>query len=244
MHDIYNLYDILNIPDNIITNSSNNIYNIIDNITNDEKGVITFNRVITIINKFHSYFHFEQSFANLLCAYIANIKGFHDLVETYLQKAIFQDHLNDIATKFFDYLAILQPDEHLKFIQNYNKHYVYEINFLHFAISNFTILSELKALDNGINCIYNHRAEYGISLLLSCGYKSHRTGINLAIGYLIKSDLDSAMDYASQTLSLLEANHLKFHKLAASFYLKRAILFDKLGRVDLAKNDRLHASNL
>jgi hypothetical protein len=131
-----NLYNILNIPEHIIL--ENNIHTILQNETLEN-----LNQAVSIVNKFHSYFHFEQSFAYLLAAYIAHLKKDEHSRKDYLTKAIFQDHINEQALNFHDNAS-------LSYIFSYNKNIRYEKDFLQFSIGKFTPSSEVELLDNAI----------------------------------------------------------------------------------------------
>lgn len=74
------------------------------------------NKAISLVSKFHSYFHFEQSAAYLFKAYALFLM--QNDYKPCLEKAIFQDHLNKVAIEFLekpiDYGAILSYDSYIK----------------------------------------------------------------------------------------------------------------------------------
>ena len=118
IHD--NLYDILGIDENLIVAEKSNINYWLNQYTEllprlteakQQNKVLApmlsyINNAILIAEKFHSYFHFEQSFAYTIaayCQYIAIIAGLaikesiSDYIKRlyyYIDKALVQDHLN------------------------------------------------------------------------------------------------------------------------------------------------------
>jgi hypothetical protein len=88
------LYKLLNIPNEVIINY---------NLDLDDGDLNHLNNSVAIINKFHSYFHFEQSFLYLIAAYINYLMSNKQEQEYFLEKAIFQDHLNIQALNFNTY---------------------------------------------------------------------------------------------------------------------------------------------
>ena len=241
----HNLYSILNIPIHIIADDQQNIYQLMSLIDGDhhENDIVIMNQVIAIFDRYHSYFHFEQSFASLLCAYVFYLSKKADLVDKYLKKAVFQDPLNNIAVNFPQYMQNLLIHPNLDFLQNYIKHYFYEQDFLCFAVRKFHNLTQIKLIDAATNLVLSGNHQDCITLLASATYKSHRISNTLAMAHLISQDLPNAKLNALKSLTLLEQQHLKYHQLASHLYLKRATLFTKLNLIDLAKNDHIKAAD-
>jgi hypothetical protein len=95
-----NIYEILNIPTSIISNDDYNVNHflaLIADSSNCHNNLIYINQVISIIEKFHSYFHFEQSWAYTICAYTKCAAGNFDNAKHFLAKALFQDPINEFA---------------------------------------------------------------------------------------------------------------------------------------------------
>jgi hypothetical protein len=220
-----NLYNILNIPEHIII--ENNIHDILQTETLEN-----LNQAVSILNKFHSYFHFEQSFAYLLAAYIVHLKEDAHSTQEYLTKAIFQDHLNEQALNFYNNAS-------LAYIFFYNKNIRYEKDFLTFAIGKFVLPKEVELLDNAI--------ELSISSKIvdtEINYKSHRLDCMKTIIAIYNKELDLANIYVQNAINSIENSHKNYHQFASMVYLKRAEIFELEGQIDLAKNDRLKAKDL
>ena len=219
-----NLYQILNIPEHIILDPENNIHNML------EKRDL--NQAIFIVNKFHSYFHFEQSFAYLLAAYIANLKEDELSTKEFLTKAIFQDHLNEQALNFHNNAS-------LAYMVSYNKNIRYEKDFLNFAIGRFELSAEVKLLDNAIELSMSSKI---VDTEINC--KSHRLDFVKTILAIYNKELEVANIWIKNAIESLESSHKNYHKFASEVYLKRAEIFESQGQIDLAKNDRVKANDL
>lgn len=61
---------------------------------------------------------------------------------------------------------------------------------------------------------------------------------------LNEKKVDDSHKHITQALKKLEEGHKAYHQYASALYKKRADLFNKLGQVDLAKNDIIRAENL
>ena len=222
-----NLYKILNIPEYIILNDDNNIHKLLSQNTLE-----TLHKAISIVNKFHSYFHFEQSFAYLLAAYIMYLKKDDASTKEYLTKAIFQDHINEQALNFYNNASFA-------YIVSYNKNIRYEKDFLHFAIGEFIPSAEVELLDNAIAL-----STSSIIVDTAINYKSHRLDFVKTIIAIYNKELEVANIFIQNAIDSIEIAHKNYHEFASETYLKRAEIFDHYGQVDLAKNDRVKAHDL
>jgi|GEM_PF-1471321 len=247
-HRYPNLYDILNIPEDIILDKSHNINHwlcLVDQSSCDEEKLKSMNQVVALINKFHSYFHFEQSFAYTICAYIYHLKSEVALRLEYLEKAIFQDHINRHAIDFDDLIKDEHSiDSHMQLLLAYDKNHYYEKEFLRFAIGEFAAIAEVELMDEAIGHALSGKISEAKSIMNGLDYRSHRLGVCSSIVAIFERDLDSGLEVILKTLKAMENAHQNYHKLASLIYLKRADIFGKLGQVDLAKNDRVKANDL
>ncbi|MGV2432554.1 MAG UNVERIFIED_CONTAM: hypothetical protein LVQ98_04255 [Rickettsiaceae bacterium] len=200
-----NLYEILNIPENIIIEEGNNI-----NYFLESPSLDNINHAITIVNKFHSYFHFEQSFAYLLCAYIYKLHKLDSLKASYIEKAIFQDHTNSQALAF--------DDLSLQEILRYDRCIKYEKNFLDFAIGDHIILPEIELLDKALALAF--RGEYKDASAIGIDYKSHRSKILEALIYIGAEDIDNALSNILDCINSIEFSHKQYHQYASQIYKK------------------------
>ncbi len=238
-----NLYDILNIPENIILEQKNNINHwltLTKSELNTEKKLSHISRSIEIVNKFHSYFHFEQSFCYTLCAYILHLKNDLPTRDEYFGKALFQDRMNNIAIDFCKNI----DDGGLEWVFSYSRNYQYESKFLQFAIGNFEKTQEIELLDQLIELALTKQISKAKVLQKNVSFNSHRLYIAqtiIAIGF---NDLDLSLDKIKYAISLLESSHKKYHQYAGELYGKRAIIFDELGLSDLSKNDKYKSHDL
>jgi hypothetical protein len=207
------LYKILNIPDDVINVCALDLH---------DGDLDSLNNSILIINKFHSYFHFEQSFLYLIAAYINYLIGYEDAKKLYLEKAIFQDHNNIQALEF----EMLKDD--LDQLLVYNKHYKYERDFLSFALGDFNKTKDLILLDEFISSGEKNS---------ECNYQSHRLYFAKSMKYLLSNKLDNALLEIYKSVKMLENSHQSYHKLASDIYAKRSDMFKSMGQVELAGND-------
>ncbi len=236
--DINNLYAILNIPESIILDKNLSLHyhlSLVDFNNDAAIKIQSMNTVINILNKFHSYFHFEQSFAYIVCAYVHSLMLDTSSQERFLAKAIFQDPNNAIALDF-------EEAQDVNTLLNYDKHYIYEKTFLHFAIGGFHHLPVLSALDDAIEKVWFFGQTDDI--FQEYNYESHRVYVTRAIAALFLKQYDLALSNIEKAIAMLETSHLNYHRFAASMYLKRAAVFEKFGEYALAKNDRVKAKDL
>lgn len=243
-----NLYTILNIPEHIIL--ENNIHKILEIET-----LGNLNQAVSIVNKFHCYFHFEQSFAYLLCAYIAYLKDDEHSTKEYLTKAIFQDHINEKALAFNKMIPFVQIalEENviigniiadLRYLLSYDKHIKYEKDFLKFAIGEFTTIKEIELLDSTLEYVFTFEMNEASKILENLEYKSHRLFFAQTLIAIYNENLDTADIFIQNAIDSIEASHKNYHQFASSVYLKRAEIFECNGQLDLAKNDRVKSRDL
>jgi hypothetical protein len=207
------LYKILNIDHDVIIDRKLDLY---------DKNLYYLNDSVLIINKFHGYFHFEQSFLYLICAYINWLMSNDKEKTLYLEKAIFQDHNNQQALDFDN------VNKDVKKIFSYNKNYKYERDFLSFALGEFKYIPQLILLDNFLSS----GDEDG-----DCNYQSHRLYFAKSMKYLFKKELDSSLAEIDKAIKMVENSHQSYHFLASDIYAKRSNIFKLMGRLELADND-------
>ncbi len=235
------LYEILNIPENIILDQNNDINYWLARINDDNKeNLIYANKAIYIVNKFHSYFHFEQSFAYALGAYVYSMLNEPHFQQECLTKALFQDPQNQQAIDFDKVINHGALINDLEFLLSYDKNLRYEYDFLQFAIGNFKPLKEIEILDQEIKQILSLEN----TIVISSNYHSHRTKIAKTISALLRNNLNEATKQIQEAIKMLEDAHPQYHQFASSTYLKRAKIFSLLGEVELSKNDIRKANDL
>jgi hypothetical protein len=186
-----------------------------EDINLEEKLSIA-NKCINLCEKFHSYFHFEESYFRLLLA--KNLDN-QELYIKELEAAIFQDPLNYEAKSLL--LEVLSPDD-----ERLNDHrYIGKVNdkkyerdfenysqFLTFAIGESAVIHESPKESYWYNFSrYQETAE--LVLLQS-------------------------------TVEIISCNHKLYHCQAAKLYYNRSKIFSSMNCDTLAKNDLIKAKNL
>lgn len=186
-----------------------------DNINLEEKLPIA-NRCISLCEKFHSYFHFEESYFNLLLA--KSVDNLELRIQA-LEAAIFQDPLNYEAKKLligilplgddrlYDhrYIGDIKDEEYVRDLKDYS-------GFLHFAIGDSFVFSQPPVESYWHNFeLYEH---------------------------------DKRIELLQSVVELVSHNHKLYHTEAAKVYFNRHAIFNQLGNDVLAKNDLIKAMNL
>jgi len=186
-----------------------------ENINLEEKLSIA-NRCINLCEKFHSYFHFEESYFRLLLA--KNLDN-QELYIKELEAAIFQDPLNYEAKNLL--LEILSSEDerlndhryigHVK-TDKYERDFEDYSQFLTFAIGESAMAHEPPKESYWYNFSrYQERSE--LALLQS-------------------------------TVDIISCNHKLYHGQAAKLYYNRSKIFSSMNCDILAKNDLIKAKNL
>ncbi|MCF8462953.1 MAG: hypothetical protein K9G11_03500 [Rickettsiaceae bacterium] len=230
------LYIILNIDQNIILTKQNNVNYY---LANSEVGIGEITQAIGYIEKFHSYFHFEQSFCYLLLAYIYHHQSDANTRDEYLEKSIFQDHYNIQALDFRNGF-----ESNIDEILLYDKHHRYEADFLNFAVGPHDTPKEVELLDDIITKLYELKTQEAKKLLEKLNYNSHRVQVAKGLLKLYSQQEADAVNFFQQACKNLESKHRQYHQYAASIYKKRAQLFFKSQLIELGKNDLVKAKNL
>ncbi len=233
-----NLYNILNIPEKIILEPKNSLNHWLLLARASEENLQHINEAIKIINKFHSYFHFEQSLLYVISTYIHHVIGDKNSVSIYLEKAIFQDHLNQQALNFLDIMAFRDVKSDVAKLLHYGKNRQYESEFLSFAIGDFKKLESIEALDIAIKSVYEASAP------IELDYKSHRLLLANSMISLFLGDLDKSQESILAAIEMTEKAHKNYHQLASTIYKERAESFKLAGHIELSKNDMVKAYDL
>ena len=205
-----------------------------------DKKCVYLCQAIVSLDKFHSYFHFEQSFVCSLLAYMCSLKQDKAEVADFAAKALFQDPLNHVAKDFQAGKSVSWSG-----LISYDKNYRYEQGFLKFVGGAYKPHPEIITLDQALEHLFDQPkskklpAKYKKSLRCM-KHLSHR----LHIARALDEDGADALKHAKAALSCLESSHKAYHQYAASLYRSRADLFKKLGQIDLSKNDIIRANNL
>lgn len=233
------LYKILHINERSMKLPSESI-----NLIKD-RDIGSLSKIIEYTNKFHSYFHFEQSFAYLLCAFLYKQMGKEEMMETYLEKSLFQDHTNPIALEFDD-PAILD-------ILSYDRYFMSEDDFLDFALGDHLIddLAEYIDLETYRLVQYFKGEEedsfYKVTKAPLQEYNpdgTHRLAILHGLYEFKRNNIASALTYALESVRNLEDSHKAYHMYASELYKERARVFEKVGEKALSKNDLVKANDL
>ncbi|MBN9543501.1 MAG: hypothetical protein J0G32_06915 [Alphaproteobacteria bacterium] len=196
--------DVLGIPDKAI---KNHIYTAEYWYFLGDEDVDNIMKSILIINKFHSYFHFEQTALYLFKALINKEKSAY-----YIEKSLFQDHQNKAAID-----AKNGKELGIEDILGYPHNIRTDDDFLKFALIDYTPAELLF---------------------------SHRKLFMQATEFYRNNDIINAEKFIDDAINLIEEKHDLYHKNAAICYLKRAYIFEKHDRIELAKNDRIKANDL
>ena len=173
-------------------------------------------RCVNLCQKFHSYFHFEESFFHLLLAQNTDNQELHTKE---LEAAVFQDPLNYEAKnlllktlpigddKLYDhrYIGEIKNAKYLRDIEDYSK-------FLLFAIGDRVIITD-PPVESYWYYFELYKAEYKIEALRS-------------------------------TVDAISIAHKLYHIEAAKVYYNRHTIFDQVGSDILAKNDLIKSKNL
>lgn len=234
-----NLYKILHINEARILSYYQNINNIAD------YDLKTLNDLIQYVNRFHSYFHFEQSFAYSLCAFIYHRMNKPILVDEFISKALFQDHTNPIALNF--------KNPTIEHILSYDRHIMYEDDFLDFALGDHVLDELAEYLDYEILKLVKYFKEKPKKPLYKIKKKplpgmdekwTHRLGILHSLNQIKEDNIANAIDYALMAARNLEDSHEAYHKYASDLYKRRAEAFKKICQWELAENDLLKSEDL
>lgn len=240
---IYEIYRILNISQAIISKHEITIAHFLEQfyqgLSNAKSSLYDklehINTVIRMIEKFHCYFHFEQSWIYTLYAYILHKAGKFDDEIRYVEMALFQDKMNDV---------VKNDNREISSLFKYNKNYLYETAFLKFALGSFKRVKQVKQLDLSIKLIISDRIDDAKILLDDITYDSHRLYTSLAICDIYRADTAASIKNIEKAAKSIETAHQRYHKYAAYIYELRASIFVELQQLDLARNDSVKANNL
>ena len=244
-----NLYQILGIPEDIIISQEWNInywLGLIDSTDSILQQIQYLSEAIQISDKFHSYIHFEQSFAYLISAYRHFLQDQSDKVAFYLSRAIFQDHGNKQALGFNQNIKPGHHVENLQFILQYENNFLYEHDFLLFALGSYRSLPSISELDKTMHDLINNIAISQIDEMANAckklDYTSHRVLVAKSL-VEIKEKRCNAQS-VNMLIQNLEDIHEKYHFFASNLYRKRAQKHNALQYSSLAKNDIIKANAL
>ena len=211
---IFDLYQILNIDKSLILSKHNNANYYLSNsdlIQDASVALLQISKAIEIIEKFHSYFHFEQSFCYLLLAYAYYCKKDSPAFDLYLEKSIFQDHCNIQALEF-------KNNNHstLENILGYDKQHKFETDFLNFAIGLHNSSAAIIDMDQAIANLYAYRTKEAQKLLLNLFYDSHRFYIAQGLLSLFLKKTEEALIFLQKSAKILEIKHQQYHQYIAA----------------------------
>lgn len=207
--------------------------------SNYNQALDSISQACKLVDRFHSYFHFEQSYVYTQIAEIFFIYLQFDKSVEYLDKAIFQDHLNFQAInrminscyklgKTDNYKYWLERAEKLCITDVsclYKPEYQQFIEYVIFATGD-------KTLDN------NHM------LVSSYEVNTHYHTNRIASEYFSNTDYKIALEYYNKSAEILEKSHASYHQNSAKIYLNRSFIYKTINQIELAKNDFNKASDL
>jgi len=173
-------------------------------------------RCVNLCEKFHSYFHFEESFFHLL---LAKNTDDQECCIKELDAAIFQDPLNyeaknllykklpisDMRLHDHRHTSDIKEEEYSRYIKNYR-------NFLSFAIGDTALIT-----DPPIDSYWYNFEQYKII---------------------------PEVKTLQFITDLISVSHRQYHTEAAKIYYNRYIVLDQMGSDILAKNDLIKSKNL
>lgn len=206
------------------------------------KDVRDLNKAVEYINLFHSYFHFEQSNlcleASKICAYL----GYHDKEQQYLEKAIFQDHINYEALARVSFLK----GDSVSYQPNipYNSYIKFESVYLERFIGAFFPSERILKLDQAIQFFDQGDAEGAAQLVVEMNEGLHRLLLLQAKISACNNRYELALNKVTEALRLIEQSHKAYHRAAAYVYKLRADEYQGKGQFDLAKNDLIKSKDL
>ena len=167
------------------------------------------------LEKFHSFFHFEQSYYHLLLAieYIKN-NNFTQASEQ-IKASLFQDPRNLNSKILQNTLNNNEKITNKNFEVTYNRPFQDFISYLSFATNN-TNLKDSKSY----NIIENK------------------------LCWWCKEEILDQAEYLENVVNNIRYSHLNYHSESAKIYVNRSIIFDLLGDKSLSNNDLIKAKNL
>jgi len=200
-------------------------------------------QAVALVNRFHSYFHFEQSNLCLLAAKIAALLKNDQMELAYLEKAVFQDHLNYEALVRLAKFSEIELPIHAK-SGSYNSHIKYEADFLKFSIGDFLDCHKIKKLDQAILLYEKGGISEALELADDIDQELHRLILLKASINMHHKCFELALSQIDYALQLVESSHQAYHQTAAKVYQVRAQEYENKGFIELAKNDLIKASDL
>lgn len=193
---------------------------------NLEEKLKLLNLAASQLEKFHSFFHFEQSFFHLQLAIKYLELGKEEEADIQLEAAIFQDHVNGQAIS-------LKQTQSLRHVEQS------ETSKGCFRDPSLTLEDDdLPLVDSHqvYKRVYNSFAQY---LKFASG-EDFTEEYDEESYWAFKQDLYGIENIIEEIKKL----HLAYHQESAKLYLNRAIIFKKIGNNELAKNDLTKAHNL
>jgi hypothetical protein len=199
-------------------------------------------KAVEYINQFHSYFHFEQSNLNLEAAKICAHLCYQEHERQYLEKAIFQDHINHEAIKK---VAQLNGDftHHTNNIP-YSSYIKFESDYIKRFIGNFNPSEAILNLDHAIRSFDQGDVERAVNLIIKINEQWHRLLLLKAKISVHNKLYELALEQINEALRLIEHSHKSYHRTAAMVYKLRADEHYGNGKFDLAKNDLIKSKDL
>ncbi len=191
-----------------------------------EEKLLIATKCVDLCEKFHSYFHFEQSYFHLLLAKLYLERDEKDDAIKQLEKSLFQDHLNhealDLLIKYYNET---QDNDELEKYKNHASSYMVKIGRTEVYSRNFSDFEGfLKfALSDPV---FNEPESQSYWVMYEKYLKS------------------PSVDHLIKTIDIISKNHALYHNNAARIYYNRHLIFQELGDIGLAKNDMIKSKNL
>ena len=200
-------------------------------------------RAVGVVNHFHSYFHFEQSNLCLHAAKICEMLQNEQMEIMYLEKAIFQDHLNHEALRRLAKFSSLEIENSLVSAL-YDSHIKYEADFLRHSVGNFLHCEKIVKLDGAISSYEEGDIMGALKLVDEMNEGSHRLLLLKANINIHLENYELALSQVDRALLLIEESHKQYHRVASIVYQLRAKEYEDRGLIELAKNDMIKARDL
>lgn len=202
-----------------------------------------------LCEKFHSYFHFEQSFLNLQLAEKLEQNG--ELVEaaSYYDQAIFQDHLNKRAhLKLLNCYKLLDEPDKIIELQNYQRRFNIELEDDHHYKRPFATFAEYIKFATNTTFSFETMTETEWACILPYDYYQHKKILpnkvdNFWLSFLCYNITDEIKSL-KRSIDLIKNAHDQYHQNSAKIYYNRSLIYTNLSMPELAKNDIIKANNL
>lgn len=236
LHSFYHiqLNPILLLSDNYFDNESNNIDSLCAQACSTydlSHQLDLYGRAAWLCEKFHSYFHFEQSFFCLKLADIYYQNGDINAAIKYYRDSIFQDHLNKKAhLGVISCYQLIGDEEKSQLSQDYCRR-------LNLDITDKPYLPVYKRPYEGFS-------EYVQFATLSKERMLYRPCGEGNDHYWLHNGEGCDVSELTSIIMLVKSAHENYHLTSSKIYRNRSNVYLAIGKHELANNDLVKAANL